>query len=180
MENYNNIPEMPGYVSVKQAAEMLDVSDTRIYFFIEQKRLHAVWAANAFIIPLEEVQNFKRSNVGRPRKNTPAWRISTDENTQYMTLIFVQLRPGQLDAFVQKLEEMRKRGLHSFPGTVARYIVGDNQKSERVIITFVWRGTVMPDEATREEHLPAFREALCDVLDWEAAEYHQGRAFMHT
>ena len=180
MENYNNIPDMPGYISVKQAAEMLDVSDTRIYFFIEQKRLHAVWAANAFMIPLEEVQNFKRSNVGRPRKNTPAWRISTGENTQYMTLIFVQVRTGQLDTFVQKLEEMRKQGLHSFPGTVARYIVEDNQKSGRILITLIWRGTVMPDEATREQNLQAFREALDEVLDWRTAEYHHGRVFMHT
>ena len=180
MENYSNIPDMPGYISVKQAAEMLDVSDTRIYFFIEQNRLHAVWAANALMIPIEEIQNFKRSNVGRPRKHTPTWRISTGENTQYMTLIFVQLRSGQLDTFVQKLEEMRKKELHTFPGTVARHIVEDNQKPERVFITLVWRGTVMPDEATREQALQAFREELEEVLYWETAEYLHGRVFMHT
>lgn len=63
---------------------------------------------------------------------------------------------------------------------MARYIVEDNQKSERVLITLVWRGTVMPDEAIREQNLQAFRDTLDDVLDWRTAEYHHGRVFMHT
>ncbi|MGH2495488.1 MAG: antibiotic biosynthesis monooxygenase [Ktedonobacteraceae bacterium] len=97
-----------------------------------------------------------------------------------MTLIFVQVRSGQLDTFVQKLEEMRKKELHTFPGTVARHIVEDIQKPERVFITLVWRGTIMPDEAAREQALKAFRERLDDVLNWDTAEYHHGRVFMHT
>jgi hypothetical protein len=92
----------------------------------------------------------------------------------------VRLRSGHLDTFVQKLEEIRKKGHHTFPGTVARHIVEDNQKPERVFITLVWRGTIMPDEATREQNLKAFREELDNVLDWEMAEYHHGRVFMHT
>ncbi len=38
----------------------------------------------------------------------------------------------------------------------------------------------MPDEATREQNLKAFSEALDDVLDWQTAEYYHGRVFMHT
>lgn len=38
----------------------------------------------------------------------------------------------------------------------------------------------MPDEATREQNLQAFREALNDVLDWQTAEYHREWVFMHT
>lgn len=180
MDNYNNFQNMPNYISIKEAAKMLDISPNRVYEFVTEGRLKGVWAADVIMILREEVEQFKRGPTGRPRKNTPTWRISTGENAQYMTLIFVQLRSGQLVTFAQKLEEIRKKGHHMFPGTVARYIVEDGQKLERVFITLVWRGTVMPDEATREQALLAFREALDDVLDWETAEYHHGKVFMHT
>ncbi len=180
MDNYIDFQNMPNYVSIKEAANILGISPNRVYEFVTEGRLKGVWAADVIMILREEVEQFKRGPTGRPRKNTPTWRISTGENTQYMTLIFVQLRSGQIDAFVQKLEEMRKKGLHTFPGTVARHIVEDNHKPERVFITLVWRGTVMPDEATRERALQAFREALDEVLDWQTAEYHHGRVFMHT
>jgi Helix-turn-helix domain len=180
MDNYIDFQNMPNYVSIKEAAKMLDISPNRVYEFVTEGRLKGVWAADVIMIPREEVEQFKRGPTGRPRKNTPAWRISAGANIQYMTFIFVQLRSGRLDAFVQKLEEMRKKRHHTFTGTVARYIVEDDQKPDRVHISLVWRGTVMPDEATREQALKAFREALDDVLDWETAEYHHGRVFMHT
>ena len=78
----DEIPDLPGYVSTKEAAKMLGISERRIRFYIEAKRLPAVRAADVLMIPLEHVQNFQRKIVGRPRKNTLAWRISSIENTQ--------------------------------------------------------------------------------------------------
>jgi hypothetical protein len=66
------------------------------------------------------------------------------------------------------------------PGTVARYIIDDQTYSGQVIIIFIWRETVMPEEAERERALEAFRQELADMLDWSTAEYHHGTAFMHT
>jgi excisionase family DNA binding protein len=77
----DEIPDLPGYVSTKEAAKMLGISERRIRLYIEMKRLPAVRAADVLMIPVENVKNFKRKIVGRPRKNTLAWRISSVENT---------------------------------------------------------------------------------------------------
>lgn len=171
---------MPGYVSIKEAAKMLDLSTRRVYDFVVSGRLRGVRAVNAIMIPLEDIQKFQRGVSGRERKVTPLWRISTGENTQLMTLITVQIRMGKQEALIQKLEQIRKSKLHLFPGTIARYIVGSQTTPGQVIISLTWRGTIIPEEAEREEALEAFRQALADVLDWSSAQYNHGTAFMHT
>src|SRR4051794_21699587 len=85
----------------------------------------------------------------------------------------VQIREGQQEAFKRRLEEIRDKKEHLFQGTVARYIVGSNKQPSLVEITFIWRSSVMPDEATRQQ-------ALDDVLDWTTAHYDDGRVFMHA
>src|SRR5579859_4742902 len=122
MQEDDDIPTLPDFVAVKDAAKMLGISDTRIYMYIERKRLHAVRAGNVFMIPLKEIENFKRNHVGRPRSITPPWRISSGDNTQFMILIVVQLRTGRRDDLLQKIEQMRNGGKHLFPGTVVRSI----------------------------------------------------------
>ena len=87
-----------------------------------------------------------------------------------MSLISVQLHVGQHDVLLQKLEVIRKKKQHLFPGTVMRYIAAGSDSSERVFLLFVWRGTVIPDEKTREEALEEFRRSLDDVLDWSTAQ----------
>src|SRR2546428_7500330 len=90
-----DIPPLPGYVSIKEAAKILGISERRVYLYIETKRLPAVRAADVLLIPVEEVKNFRRKFVGRPRKNTPPWRISSDENTQFMTSIVARIIGGR-------------------------------------------------------------------------------------
>src|SRR5215470_11022994 len=118
-EKYASRPNLPGYVSIKEAAELLGISDKRVYEYVDEGRLSSMWAADVIMIPLDEVKQFKRKSSGRPRKSIPAWRISSGENTQYMTSIFVQMRPDQQEVLKQKLEEIRQRGQHVFPGTIA-------------------------------------------------------------
>jgi len=117
---------------------------------------------------------------GRPRKNTPLWHISSGDNTQFMSLISVQVRAGQRDVLQQKLEVIRKKKQHLFPGTVMRYVAASNDSFERVIFILVWRGTDIPDETTREEALEEFRRSLDDVLDWSTAQHEYGPVLMHT
>ena len=180
MQEDDDIPNLPDYVAVKDAARMLGISDTRIYMYIERKRLHAVRAGNVFMIPLKEIENFKRNHVGRPRSITPPWRISSGDNIQLMTLIMVQVRAGQREALQRKIEEMRKDGKHLFPGTVVRSIVESQTKPGQVMIVLVWRGTIMPEQEEREEALEAFRREFEGVLDWGSAEYSEGTALIHT
>jgi excisionase family DNA binding protein len=180
MDDSVNSPHIPGYASVKEAAEMLGLSPRTVYDYIEEGRLPSARLADVMAIPIEEIKKFKREPSGRPRKNTPLWHISSGDNTQFMSLISVQVHAGQRDVLLQKLEVMRKKKQHLFPGTVMRYIATGSDSSERVFLLLVWRGTVIPDETAREEVLEEFRRSLDDVLDWNTAQYEYGQVLMHT
>lgn len=159
---------------------MLSISERRIRLYIEMKRLPAVRAADVLMIPAEDVKNFKRKIVGRPRKNTLSWRISSIENTQFMTSVSVQVKSDQEEQLRQRIEEVKRSGGHIFPGTVARYIARSETMPRQIEIILIWRSTVMPNEAEREQALEAFRQTLADVLDWNTAQYSNGEVLMHT
>ncbi len=180
MQDSVNFPPIPGYVSVKEAAEMLGLSARAVYDYIEEGRLPSTRFADVIAISVEEIRKFKREPAGRPRKITPLWRISEGDNEQFMTVILVQERAGQHEALVRRLEGIRKKKEHLFPGTVIRYLAESDKSDGQVVLVLVWRGTVMPDELTREQALTAFRQVLADVLDWNTAQYKNGQVLMHT
>ncbi|GCE23266.1 hypothetical protein [Dictyobacter kobayashii] len=159
---------------------MLGISERRVRLYIEMKRLPAVRAADVLMIPLEKVKTFERKIVGRPRKNVLSWRISSLENTQFMTFISVQIHLHREKQLAQRLEEIRHSGQHVFPGTVVRYIVRSKTIPGQVEIMLIWRNTVMPNEVEREQALDVFRQSLADVLDWDTAQYNHGEVMMHT
>src|SRR6266852_7639112 len=105
MREYLDLPNIPEYVSIKDAAKMLGVSDKRVYAYIEDGRLPAVRAAHVIMIPIEEVEKFKPKISGRPRKNTPAWRTSPEDNKLITTSIQVQVKPEQYKNLQQQLEK---------------------------------------------------------------------------
>src|SRR2546421_7577365 len=180
MREYLDLPTMPEYVSIKEAAKMLGVSDKRVYAYIEDGRLPAVRAAHVIMIPIEEVKKFKPKISGRPRKNTPDWRTSPEDNMLLTTSIFVPVRADQRERLQQRLEELRQEGEHVFPGTVARYIIWSKTHPGALEILLIWRNTTMPEEAERAEALDKFQQALADVLDRESARYDDGQVLMHT
>jgi hypothetical protein len=176
----DDIPDLPGYVSTKEAAKILGISERRVRLYIEMKRLPAVRAADVLMIPSENVKNFQRKIVGRPRKNTLAWRMSSTENSQFVTAISVQIRANQEKTLQTRLEEIKSSGHYVFPGTVARYFLKSDTFPGWIEILLVWRSTIMPGEIEREQALEAFRQKLEDVLDWSTAQYNTGQALMHT
>ncbi len=159
---------------------MLGISDKRVYEYVGQGRLSGMWAADVIMLPLDEVQKFRRRSAGRPRKHNPAWRISSGENTQYVTSISVQIRTDQQHALLKKLEEIKRRGHHLFPGTIIRCIVESEDVPGQIQISLTWRKSVMPGRAEREQAIEAFRQTLNDVLDWNTAHYSNGQVLMHT
>src|SRR5216683_2445470 len=118
MREYLDLPGMPEYVSIKEAAKMLGVSDKRVYAYIEDGRLPAVRAAHVIMLPVKEVKNFQPKISGRPRKNNPPWRTSPEDNRILVTSILVQMKthPHRL---LHTLEEIKRIGEHRFPGTIA-------------------------------------------------------------
>ncbi len=173
-------PSLPGYVSIKEAAKILGISDKRVYAYVDEGRLSSVWASRIIMIPLEEVENFKPKISGRPRANVPKWRISPKDNTLLRTSIKVDVRAGQQAQLLERFEEIRQSEQHNFPGTVIRYIAGQEIAPQRIEIVFIWRSSVMPDEVERERELEAFRQALADVVDWDTAQYEHDVVYMHT
>jgi excisionase family DNA binding protein len=175
-----DLPNLPEYVSIKEAAKILGVSDKRVYAYIEEGRLPAVRAAHVIMISLEEVNKFKPKISGRPRKNTPVWRTSPDDNMLLTTSIVANVQLNQHEKLKQKLEEIKQTGTNLFPGTVARYIVKSRTYFGKVEIWLIWRSSVVPDDVTREEALNEFRQTLADVVDWSSARYDEGEVLMHT
>ena len=180
MREYLDLPTMPEYVSIKEAAKMLGVSDKRVYAYIEDGRLPAVRAAHVIMIPIEEVEKFKPKISGRPRKNTPAWRTSPEDNMLLTTSIFVPVAADQRERLQQRLEELKQEGEHIFPGTVARYIIWNKTHPSALEILLIWRSATMPEEADRAEAIYKFQQDLADVLDWDTAQYKNGQVLMHT
>ncbi len=180
MREYLDLPTIPEYVSIKEAAKMLGVSDKRVYAYIEDGRLPAVRAAHVIMIPIEEVKKFKPKISGRPRKSTPTWRTSPEENMLLSTSIFVPIRVDQQGRLLQRLEELKQEGEYLFPGTVARYILLSKTHPGNIEVLLIWRSSLMPDEVTRRQELDNFRQALADVLDWTNAKYDEGQALFHT
>lgn len=172
MHEYINRPNLPDYVSIKEAAQLLGLSDKRVYEYVDEGRLTSLWAANVIMIPLSEIMTFTRQSAGRPRKNVPVWRISSSDNTQFITTIHVQIR--KYEAFPRQLKDIRQ---HQFSGTVARYIT---EHEGELTILLVWKQEIMPDERERERMLEALREDLGDTLDWSTAHYTQSKVLMHT
>jgi hypothetical protein len=132
------------------------------------------------MIPIEEVKKFKPKISGRPRKNTPAWRTSPEDNMLQTTSIVVPVAADQRERLQRRLEEVKQEGEYVFPGTIARYIIWSKTHPGALEILLIWRSTTLPEEAERAEALDQFQRALADVLDWNNAQYNNGEVLMHT
>lgn len=181
MDDHVEIPDLPGYISVKEAARVLGgISEQRVYAYINDGRLHAVRVGRSIAIPQEELETFQPNITGRPRKGSPLWRTPPPDNRLRMTLIIVQIKSGQHSKLIKRLEEIRQSGNHLFSGSVARYIAESETIAGQVEIELVWRGITQQEEVNIEQELEAFKQALNDVLDWNTARYSTSKVLMHT
>src|SRR5579859_1384100 len=112
MSNDVYLPNLPDYVSIKEAAKMLGLSYTTVNEYVREGRIKGVRAADVILLPIEEVRNFKPQLAGRPRTTIPIWRISPEDNILTQTSIIVQIRPGQQSAFAKRLDEIRRKKEH--------------------------------------------------------------------
>jgi excisionase family DNA binding protein len=180
MRNMSDSTGVPGYLSVKEAAQALGLSPSRIYEYVEDGRLSSVRAANVILIPVEDIQKFTPTIAGRPRKSVPRWRISPENNRLIATVIRVQVLPHCQEALEQKLGVIKQDDRFLFPGTVSRFIRRSEVHPEQIEISLVWRSTAAPSEGDRERQIHALQQELDDVLDWNTAEYDQGPILLHA
>src|SRR5438477_3779894 len=104
MADINEFPNVPGYVSIKQAAEMLGITDKRVYRYIDLGRLPAFKSGGVFLLPEEEVKRFKLNPPGRVRRDPPRWRMYNPRSKVFATDIRVPVRSGQQSQLIKKLD----------------------------------------------------------------------------
>lgn len=159
---------------------MLGITDKRVYRYIDLGRLPAYKSGGAFLLAEEAVRQFKLHPPGRTRTEPPRWRVYNPRSNVLVTEIRVPVRAGQQDRLAEKLKEIQQANRHTFPGTIARYIIKGNPELTSVHLVLVWKDSEMPTESAREENLKALQEELTDVLMWERAQYSTNEALIHT
>ena len=174
------LSEIPGYISSKQAAEMLGVSNHRLYQYVKAGRIPVVHVGKAFMLRLEDVQQFKPHPSGRMRSKAPSWRTYRSRGQVIISDISVQVRPHQQERLIEKLRSIQQADQHTFPGTIARYVMKGDPSLASIQILLIWKDIEMPDEDTRQEHLQAFQEELADMLDWDTAQFRDNETIIHT
>ena len=181
MDNDEKNSGIEGYLSVKDAALELGISYKSVQRHVKNGALKATKMSGVYFIPRAEVERFKPRLSGRPRSSVPQWRFSPEGNLQIGTSVEASLREGvSEEEFVRALEKVKRSELYLFEGTIARYVMSDERDLRRVQFLFVWRETVMPEQAQIEQALAELGKALTSVLAWETASSVTKRIWMHT
>ncbi|HEY0752344.1 MAG TPA: helix-turn-helix domain-containing protein [Ktedonobacteraceae bacterium] len=170
----------PGYISSEEAAQRLEVTKDRLYQWVKQARLTPYTVGNAFTFREQDIANFERNPTGRRRKGSPSWRVYKGDVKVLVTTIIVQVRNEQQRQLVAKIDAMREADEFIFPGSIARYIVPDDEEFKQIQILLIWKNTEMPDEAARQAHLDLFQQDFADVLDWSTAQIKTTEALTYT
>ena len=174
------LSRVPGYLSVKEAARLLGVSERSVYGYLESGKLPGARIGSIIVVEMESVCNYRRRAPGRVRTKSPVWRVPPEHNLQFLTTITVPLRPGQGAQLEEKLREMRATGKHLLPGTSARYIVRGKEDTDEVQILLIWRSATLPPDEEREAALAALRADLAEVLAWETASSQESQVLLHA
>ena len=180
MADIHEFPDIPGYVSIEQAAHMLGITDKRVYRYIEIGRLPAFKASGVFLLAEEDVKQFKLNPPGRIRTNPPRWRSYSSRSKVLATEIQVPVRTGKQEELLQKLAAIQGANRHTFPGTIARYLIKGDEALTCMHVVLFWKDTDMPDETTRQHDLKALQDELADVLDWETAHSTTNETLLYT
>lgn len=170
----------PGYISSEEAAQRLEVTKDRLYQWVKQARLTPYTVGNAFTFREQDIANFERNPTGRKRKGPPPWRVYKGDVKVLVTVIVVGVRAGQQEQLVEKIYAMQKASEFVFPGTMARYILQDDDQLSQIQILLIWKNTEMPDEVTRQAQLAVFQREFADVLDWSTMQMKMTDALTYT
>lgn len=174
------LERIPGYLSVREAARIMGVSERSVYGYIEAGKLPGARIGNIIVVIADYVYTYERRAPGRTRTTIPRWHIPPQKNLQYLTTITVRMRPGCDELLESKLVKMRTENEHRLPGTAARYIVRNQSDPDEIDILLIWRSVIMPPAEQREAALAALCAYLEEVLDWQTATTKEGQVLLHA
>jgi excisionase family DNA binding protein len=168
------------YMSVQEAAKRLKVSDSRIYDYINKKRIGYERVGKVYIVLKKDIETFKRNPTGRLRKQPPNWRVYHDISEVFATEMRARIREGQQEKLVTKLNRMLDEQQHRLTGSIARYVVRDRDEPDLISVWLIWKNTELPDQEIHELQKQAFMDELADVLDWGHAEIREKEGIIYT
>jgi len=172
---------VPGHVPIKEAAEMLGLSDKRVLQYILAKRLPAHKVQGRYMIPTEAVQEFQQRPHGRIRTAPTPWRIYRAGASVRVQQIEVPAYPERQEDLRSKLQALPQEQEHLFPGTMQRYIcIIEQSEPVRISIMLIWKDTELPDESVLEKSLESFKTDFAGLLDWRSARIIVAQAIVHT
>src|SRR5579884_2956053 len=95
MVEKKDVPAVPGFVTVREAAKIINVSRTRMYEFVDEGRFPLHKAGSTYLIALADLENFRPNPTGRLRKSPPKWRAYRGGGKLFATEMQVKIRSGQ-------------------------------------------------------------------------------------
>lgn len=99
---------IPGYISTKQAARLLGVSNHRLYQYVKAGRLPVVRVGKAFMLRVEDVERFRPRPSGRMRSKAPPWREYRSRSKMLAMDIYVPVHSGQQTQLIEKLQAIQQ------------------------------------------------------------------------
>ncbi len=179
-DKQESVISWPDYLTVKETARLLNVSERSVYGYLEKEQLPFTHQGNLLVVETAAVRSFRRQAAGRPRVRQPEWHRSSSDNSQLLTHITVQVRVGKRQTLEQCLEQIHASNRHQLPGTIARYIARSPVIPERVVIVLIWRKAAMPPREDMLAAVESLYEELNGVLDWESAAIQECEILLHT
>ena len=180
MDKNANESDFDKILTIGEAAKLLGMSYKTAHHHVINGDLKGTKKGGRYLIPRTEIETFKRSLGGQPRKNVPPWRSAPEGHKLIATVVEVEVREGiTYDAFVQALDRIKRGEEYIFPGTIARYVLGD-AKNRTVEFLLIWRESSMPSSVALGDTLAALGKALSAVLDWDTVRVCTRPVWLHT
>src|SRR5258707_5190346 len=110
------------YLTVQEAASILNASVRSVYGYISKGQLPVTRVGERMLVKENDVLAFEFQAPGRPREVVPAWHIPLERNRQYMSLITVRVRPAQDEGLGSRLVGIHRLARHCFFRKSATYV----------------------------------------------------------
>ena len=94
----------------------------------------------------DDVRQIKLNPPGRTRVEPPRWRVYNPRSNVLVIEIQAPVHAGQQDRLAEKLKENQQANRHTFPGTIARYVIKGNSELTSIHLILAWKDTEMPDD----------------------------------
>ena len=117
--------QIPGHISVKEAAARLELTEKRVLQYIKAERLPAHKVRGRYMILIKDFDEFHSKPHGRVRTKPTAWRTYRAGAMVYMLYIEVQANADNGPVLQKKLQSISQEQKYLFPGTMQRFVTTD-------------------------------------------------------